>query len=68
MSAPWLADEERWSIYDATGRLVKTGIFDHGRVFWDGRDQSGRTLRNGVYFLRTRGRTGAETAKIVLLR
>jgi len=68
ISASWLADEERWSIYDATGRLVKTGTFDHGRAFWDGRDQSGRNLWNGVYFLRTRDRAGAETAKIVLLR
>jgi subtilisin family serine protease len=68
ISAPWTADEERWSIYDATGRLVKTGTFDHGRTFWGGRDQSGRNLRNGVYFLRTKGRAGAKTAKIVLLR
>jgi hypothetical protein len=68
MSAPWLADEERWSIYDATGRLVKTGTFEKGRAFWDGRDRSGRNAGNGAYFLRVRGRAGAETARLVLLR
>jgi len=68
MSAPWLADEERWSIYDATGRLVKTGTFEKGRAFWDGRDRSGRNAGNGVYFLRTSGPGGAETARVVLLR
>jgi len=68
MSAPWLADEERWSIYDAAGRLVRTGTFEKGRAFWDGRDRSGRKAGNGVYFLRISGRAGAETARMVLLR
>ncbi len=66
MSAPWLAGEERWSIYDATGRLVRTGTFEKGRAFWDGRDRSGRNAGNGVYFLRVKG--GVETARLVLLR
>jgi hypothetical protein len=68
VSAPWLADEERWSIYDATGRLVKTGTFEKGRAFWDGRDRSGRYAGNGVYFLRVKDLSGAETARLVLLR
>ena len=68
MSAPWLADEERWSIYDATGRLVKTGTFEKGRAFWDGRDRSGRSAGSGVYFVRRQAQGGAETARIVLLR
>ena len=68
ISASWLADEERWSIYDATGRLVKTGVFAKGRAFWDGRDRTGRRVESGVYFLRARGHPGEETVKMVLLR
>jgi bacillopeptidase F len=68
MSASWLAGEERWSIYEATGRLVKTGAFEKGRAFWDGRDRSGRNAGNGVYFLRVQGRAVSETARMVLLR
>jgi len=68
ISAPWLADEERWSIYDAVGRLVKTGTFEKGRASWDGRDRFGNRLGAGVYFLRVKGRAGEETARMVLLR
>jgi bacillopeptidase F len=68
MSAPWLADEERWSIYDATGRLVRGGAFCRGRASWDGRDQAGNRVGNGVYFLHFQGRDGVETTKMILLR
>jgi hypothetical protein len=45
-------------IYDPTGRLVKSlypesGIMNHGSVFvWDGIDDQGRAVPQGIYFLR----------------
>jgi carboxypeptidase T len=44
-------------IYDATGRLVKDlssqlSVMDHpSSVIWDGRDESGKNLPSGVYFV-----------------
>lgn len=69
IQAPWLAEtNERWSIYDAAGRQVRNGSFRWGRASWDGRDQAGNGVGNGVYFLRFQGRNGAETTRMVLLR
>ena len=69
IQAPWLAEtNERWSIYDAAGRLVRNGAFRRGRASWDGRDQAGNRVGNGVYFLHFQELDGAETARLVLLR
>jgi hypothetical protein len=60
-------------VHDLTGRVVKTiadGVQRPGRysLRWDGRDNVGRLLANGVYFCRLKadGYTGAE--KLVLQR
>ena len=47
------------SVYDVTGRRVKTlanGVLGPGRhdVAWDGRDASGLHVRRGMYFIHIR--------------
>ncbi len=39
-----------------------------GPLVWDGRDERGRRLPGGVYFLRFEHGTGCETRKAVLIR
>ena len=60
-------------IYDAQGRLVralerenqKPGIY---MIKWDGRDERGRKVVSGVYFLRLKTKGFAETRKVTLIR
>ena len=61
------------SLYDVNGRLVRTlarGSFAAGRQVgtWDGRDANGRSVANGIYFLRSL--TGGQDAslKVVVAR
>jgi hypothetical protein len=60
------------SIYDATGRRVRTvidaplGAGSH-RFAWDGRDASGRACRAGVFFARASAGGARATRRIVLL-
>ena len=60
-------------VYDARGALVRTlreGAAPAGvsRVHWDGRDDGGATVSNGVYFLRVETTDGASTRKVAFLR
>jgi hypothetical protein len=58
-------------IYDALGRLVREfpkEAAKPGPLVWDGRDEHGRRLPGGVYFLRFEHGTGCETRKIILIR
>jgi len=47
------------NIYDAHGALIRTLDFQMGgtqkKTFWDGRDNSGKSVPNGSYFARTPG-------------
>jgi hypothetical protein len=62
------------NIYDTSGRLVKS--FDLGSrmqnqassISWDGTDQSGRVVPQGVYFVRFETQNASITIKTVLLR
>ena len=61
------------SVYDQSGRLVCTLIdayIDAGynEIKWLGQDASGRDLSSGIYFLRLKSETGAQTNKLLLLR
>jgi 1,4-alpha-glucan branching enzyme len=61
------------TIYDVAGRKVRVlanGTHDGGRHerTWDGRDDEGRPLASGIYFLRLESHDVRETAKLVLLR
>jgi len=61
------------AVYDVAGRRValiersSRGQGEHVRV-WDGRDEGGRRLASGVYFLRFRAGEAEAVRKIVILR
>jgi len=71
-------EDGRWNsevrIYDATGRLVKEFIPPTAYssvptvISWDGRDESGRKVRSGVYFLRLEAGGYRKTKKLLLVR
>ena len=61
------------TVYDVAGRRIRripqvahtTGT----RAFeWGGRDAGGRSVRPGVYFVRTRHATGASQTRVTILR
>ena len=60
-------------IYDATGRLVRDFSYamPHApcamQISWEGDDNAGRKLPNGIYFVRLDTQTISETAKIILV-
>ncbi len=61
------------TLYDITGRKVKSfinGNFEQGcyRLTWDGTDETGRKLSEGVYFIRLDNQTEAFTQKVVILK
>ncbi len=61
------------NIYDVTGRQIycilnkklKTGSY---KFEWDGEDQEGQALPNGVYFIQLENITNHLTQKVILLR
>jgi len=59
------------SIYDAVGRLVRRyrdiGT-DTERVFWNAVDDNGRTVAQGIYFVRVNTEESSQTEKIVVVR
>lgn len=62
------------SIYDATGRLVKSFYQESGiqnqvsSVVWDGTDQANHQLGGGVYFVKLEAGDISATEKILLIR
>ncbi len=65
--------ETKMAIYDVCGRVVKI-LIDGARVAgfhetgWDGRDENGRLMTNGVYFLRMKAGSWAASEKLLLVR
>lgn len=60
-------------IYNAAGQKVRTlesGLLASGsyRIVWDGRDDSGRGVATGLYFVRLQSGTQRAVQKITLLR
>ncbi len=60
-------------LFDASGRLVKTiarGSYAAGyqSAIWDGRDEQGKKVANGIYFLRSAGAGEEHSIKVVILR
>ncbi|MCK4548228.1 MAG: T9SS type A sorting domain-containing protein [Candidatus Eisenbacteria sp.] len=67
------AERVSLSIYDSTGRMVRTLVESSqqpGRhtVVWDGRDNAGRRVDSGVYFCRIATGSVTETGKMVLVK
>ncbi len=63
------------SVYDIAGRIVKTfsdiqcNIFNSAlSVLWDGTDDSGKQLPNGIYFLKLNTWTDSMINKMILVR
>ncbi|MGQ0721570.1 MAG: FlgD immunoglobulin-like domain containing protein [Candidatus Eiseniibacteriota bacterium] len=61
------------AVYDVAGRTVRVlhrGPLDAGlRAFsWNGRDESGRDVAAGVYFVRAQSMAASEVKKILVLR
>lgn len=59
-------------VYDVAGRRVYTrrtiGVSGENSFLFEGRDQQGRQLPNGVYFYRVRTASGSATRKMVRVR
>ncbi|MBE0432542.1 T9SS type A sorting domain-containing protein [candidate division WOR-3 bacterium] len=67
------AERRELKIYDAAGRMVRDFSYamPHApcamQVAWDGRDDNGRSLSSGVYFVRLSAGAQTATQKIVLV-
>jgi len=60
-------------IHDAAGRLVRTLLHESraaGKhaVPWDGKDEAGRSLASGVYYVSLVAKEGRLNTKLVLLQ
>ena len=67
------ASESRLTIHDLTGRRVRLLLEERclageRRVAWDGRDDSGRALPPGIYFVHLHQPRGSVTTRILRLR
>ena len=63
----------RLSVYDVSGRLVRTLVNEPrpaGRhtATWDGRDRGGQRAAAGVYFYRMQARDFSQVRKVTLLK
>lgn len=59
----------RGSIFDLSGR--KVGTFDvpaNGRVIWDGKDDSGRMVKPGIYLVKVDAGGHSGTVRVAVLR
>ncbi|TET22244.1 MAG: hypothetical protein E3J71_06760 [Candidatus Stahlbacteria bacterium] len=61
------------SVFDATGREVKTLVSSHHtpghyEVIWNGRDNKGLQCSSDVYFVRMRSEEFNANARLVLIR
>jgi hypothetical protein len=57
----------RLSVYDAAGRMVRQLPAVRSTV-WDGRDQGGRRLPAGAYFIEARVGTERRVARVLMAR
>ena len=57
-------------VFDAAGRRIRTlhGIPGDAAAAWDRRDENGRTVAAGVYFIRTRAGDDGGTRRVVVIR
>ena len=63
----------RLRVYDVAGRLVRTLIDDSvtrgtGVTVWDGSDDQGQQVADGVYFYRLEAGARSQTRKLLLVR
>ncbi|MBD3286998.1 S8 family serine peptidase [candidate division WOR-3 bacterium] len=69
-----LSDEHvSLTVWDVSGRLIRTAYDGHKNrgphtIIWDGTDNDGRSVSEGVYFARLRAGQGSASGKIVVAR
>jgi flagellar hook assembly protein FlgD len=74
-----IPDELKIKIYTVAGRLIREFIlnsaklnYDFNRIYWDGRDQDGDLVGNGVYLYKaiitSDGKTRSLTQKLAVVR
>ncbi|MEO0161873.1 MAG: T9SS type A sorting domain-containing protein [candidate division WOR-3 bacterium] len=61
------------ALYDITGRKVKSFInsnleLGYYKLNWNGTDDTGRRLSEGVYFIRLENQAGSLTQKVIIMR
>lgn len=67
------SDRVRIDVYDVTGARIRR-LVDASRspgaynAMWDGRDDSGRRVASGVYYVRMQTKTDVKNQKVVLVR
>jgi flagellar hook assembly protein FlgD len=66
-------DDLKVAVYNLRGRLVRvlsSGPVEAapGRLEWNGRDETGRPVASGVYFVRATSGAAEVSRKLVLLR
>ena len=63
------AEEVTIKIYTTSGRLIRTFNFTHEVGYiehvWDGRDDYGDLIANGLYYMRFNARRGDETIETI---
>lgn len=55
-------------VFDITGRRIRGVAALNGGLIWDGRDDDGRVVEPGIYFIHVEGGGQSGTARAVLLR
>jgi hypothetical protein len=70
LALPRVAAPDPPAVFDATGRRVRSLTRQPGNpgVHWDGRDEAGRPVASGIYFLRVGAAGGAHTVKVSVIR
>jgi len=74
-----IPDELKINIYTLTGRMIKQFNltaselrYDFNKIFWDGKDNDGDLIANGVYFYKIISKKGSEsihtTQKLAIVR
>lgn len=57
------------SIYNLKGQLVKSlGFNKTGSITWDGKDEEGRAVSNGIYFIKAKQNGQSVTHKIIRMK
>jgi hypothetical protein len=70
---PEFGGRVKLSVYDVSGRLVRTlvdGVVEPGRrsAVWDGKDSKGADVASGIYYCRLKTRNGEDSIKLTLLK
>jgi hypothetical protein len=62
---------EAIAIYDVAGRIVKKlhrDLSNNAQIIWNARDQNGRAVAQGIYFVQVTGENFCETEKLVIIK